>query len=510
MLRLKRISNPNIGEQGNVLVFSMLFMAAVALAFFQIFDTGRISLEKTRLQNIADSAAYSAAVLQARELNFHSYMNRAMVVNQAAIGQMVAISSYMQNAQQGTWDVSTVLEPVPYIGQAIKAIKDVLGGVNMATQGLATLHTSLLDFLIGLFSNASLAWHVSTTVQLADSIPKLVHDNDVDASINLASALYMTSDLIQYNRFTKRWAVDDTELPTALTVDGQAARRQFDGFRSLVLDSRDDFVRSRSKTFADLKAFKIVQKGGTEFGSIPGKTNPYYSWSAVDSMSVYTREKYFIFGDWEESVPIGWGRQATYHEGARFNWDDAEKDDWDKAPRKNKLAWKMNRRRDLAPTEFFEGKRGTPGHIAHFKVGGKHNSGFGRLPGSGVEGLRDFYQLRELTEDEAETGISGSPMFRVVVQKPLNRINDSARDNLIVRQDGPLALRESGAETAVLDRLHASSAARAVYERSGDLWRRGDSRYELANLYNPFWYPRLAEFEGRKGLNAALIGLDLL
>jgi len=171
----------------------------------------------------------------------------------------------------------------------------------------------------------------------------------------------------------------------------------------------------------------------------------------------------------------------------------------------------MNQRRDLAGGGFWEGRsRATPDHVAHFKVGYKQNNGFGKLPGSGVEGLRDFYQLRELTEDETETGISGSPIFRVVVQKPLEKINDSARDNLIVRQDGPLALRKSGTETAVLDRLHASSAARAVYERSGDLWRRGDGRYELANLYNPFWYPRLAEFEGRKGLNAALTGLDLL
>src|SRR5690606_22816801 len=132
----------------------------------------------TRLQNIADSAAYSAAVLQARELNFHSYMNRAMVVNQAAIGQMVAISSYMQIAQQSQRNANLLLDKIPIIGQFFKAGEIALGTINMATQIAASSTTFTLDTLIGLFSKASLAWHASTTVQLAESIPALVKDND--------------------------------------------------------------------------------------------------------------------------------------------------------------------------------------------------------------------------------------------------------------------------------------------------------------------------------------------
>ncbi|GAA3968856.1 Tad domain-containing protein [Allohahella marinimesophila] len=512
MRRLKRISDSST-QQGNVLVFSTLFMATVCLAFLQIYDTGKISLEKTRLQNIADSAAYSAAVLQARELNFHSYMNRAMVVNQSAIGQMVAISSYMQIAQQSQYNADILLEKIPVVGPFFRAAEIALGTINMTTQIAASTTTFTLDTLIGLFSKASLAWHASTTVQLAESIPALVKDNDPAAEVNAASAFYMVSDLAAFNRFTRRWSVEDTEIGSATPADRAESRRQFDSFRNMVLASRDEFVKKRSNTFFNARLIKMVQRGGTEFGRVPGKTNPYYSWSAVDTLSVHTRDLGGLFGgDWNEALPVAWGRQATHHDTA-FEWSSVNSNGWNKAARTNRYAWQSNQLRDLAGEQFFEGKRNTPEHIAHYKVGEGRNNGFGMpapgvTTGANVHGLRDFYQLRTPTREEMDTGISGSPIFRVLIQKPLTAIKDSSRNDTIVRQDGKLALRTADARTAALGNMHATAAAKAVYERSSDLWRRRDNRYELANLYNPFWYPRLAEFEGKSALTAAITGLD--
>ena len=511
MRRLKRISDSNT-QKGNVIVFSMLFMAAVCLAILQIYDTGKISLEKTRLQNIADSAAYSAAVLQARELNFHSYMNRAMVVNQSAIGQMVAISSYMQIAQQSSYNSNILLDKLPVVGPFFRAAEIALGTINMTTQIAASSTTFVLDNLIGLFSRASLAWHASTTVQLAESIPALVKDNDPAAKINAASAFYMVGDQVEFHRFTRRWSVEDTEVGAASPAVRAASKKQFDGFRNLVLASRDEFVKKRSNTFFDAVLMKLVQRGGTEFGKVPGKSNPYYSWSSVDTLSIHTRSANPFDNDWKEAIPVAWGRQATHHDQA-FRWSSVSSNGWNKAVKTNRSAWTQNERRDAAGEKYLEGDRNTPEHIGHYKVGDGRNNGFGMsapnvTTGANVDGLRDFYQLRAPTTKEVETGISGSPIFRVLIQKPLTAIKDSSRDNTIVRQDGRLALRTADAKTAALGNMHATAAAKAVYERSSDLWRRQDNRYELANLYNPFWYPRLAEFDGKTALAAALTGLD--
>src|SRR5690606_17175177 len=95
------------------------------------------------------------------------------------------------------------------------------------------------------------------------------------------------------------------------------SRHQFNSFRNLVLASRDEFVKKRSNTFFKTSIIKLVQRGGTEFGKVPGKTNPYYSWSAVDTLSVHGRSVGDLFdNDWDEALPIAWGRQATHHDTA--------------------------------------------------------------------------------------------------------------------------------------------------------------------------------------------------
>src|SRR5690606_8082435 len=156
-----------------------------------------------------------------------------------------------------------------------KAGEIALGTINMATQIAASSTTFTLDTLIGLFSKASLAWHASTTVQLAESIPALVTDNEPAAEINDASAFHLAKDLSAFDRFTHRWSVEDTEPGSASPADRAESRHQFNSFRNLVLASRDEFVKKRSNTFFKTSIIKLVQRGGTEFGKVPGKTNPY-------------------------------------------------------------------------------------------------------------------------------------------------------------------------------------------------------------------------------------------
>ena len=60
-----------------------------------VFSSGQLVQEKEKLTNTADTLAYSAAVLQARSLNFSAYANRAMVANSVAIGQGLSMSSWL-------------------------------------------------------------------------------------------------------------------------------------------------------------------------------------------------------------------------------------------------------------------------------------------------------------------------------------------------------------------------------------------------------------------------------
>jgi hypothetical protein len=75
-------------------VFAVILLLAVVIGIGVLYNTGRLTLDKTRLQNTTDSAAYSAGVLLARSYNFSAYANRAMVANQVVIGQMVGLRSW--------------------------------------------------------------------------------------------------------------------------------------------------------------------------------------------------------------------------------------------------------------------------------------------------------------------------------------------------------------------------------------------------------------------------------
>ncbi|WP_189575726.1 Tad domain-containing protein [Marinobacter zhanjiangensis] len=72
-------------QHGSVLVYCLGLLVILSLSVGYSYNASRISSEKTRLQNTADAASYSVAAVEARDLNFKAYTNRAMVANQVAL-----------------------------------------------------------------------------------------------------------------------------------------------------------------------------------------------------------------------------------------------------------------------------------------------------------------------------------------------------------------------------------------------------------------------------------------
>jgi hypothetical protein len=87
-----------IRQRGQALIFGIVVLLGAAVATFYLFNTGQMTAEKTKLVNTADAVAYSAGVMHARALNFDAYTNRALLANEAAIAQMVSVSSWLEYA----------------------------------------------------------------------------------------------------------------------------------------------------------------------------------------------------------------------------------------------------------------------------------------------------------------------------------------------------------------------------------------------------------------------------
>ncbi len=116
------------GQRGQSSVFVIVFLGITILSLVFLYKAGKLTSEKMELQNAADGVAYSVAILEARDLNFMAYTNRAMVANEVAIGQAVGLASwprhwesigYYQNAVCGD-----KLEPAGFLlekgGKALK------------------------------------------------------------------------------------------------------------------------------------------------------------------------------------------------------------------------------------------------------------------------------------------------------------------------------------------------------------------------------------------------------
>lgn len=81
-------------QSGQALLWGVLLIGAMALAFTAYFGVSRMVAVKTRQTHALDAAAYSGAVVQARAMNMAAYINRAHIANQVAMAHLTTLSSW--------------------------------------------------------------------------------------------------------------------------------------------------------------------------------------------------------------------------------------------------------------------------------------------------------------------------------------------------------------------------------------------------------------------------------
>src|SRR5690606_2686661 len=239
------------------------------------------AIEKIKLQNTADAAAYSAAVAEARDYNFSAYTNRAMVANQVAVAQFVGMTSWFRNmAAHGNGDPTnagrTVYRiffnappsPLGNIYQKfLKGMGKVFGIFDEGKPGSTFMSAAVtvLDGLIRVYTETQRIYHYGTALtvaqtlgafgtiggamadltgvdwfsnlELLDAGDDLIRLNDDNARLTAAGGLpHLVYHLYRWHNFTER------KDPNTEGKDGPAADR----FAQVTLDSLDDFSRDRS------------------------------------------------------------------------------------------------------------------------------------------------------------------------------------------------------------------------------------------------------------------------
>ncbi len=125
-------------ERGQVLVIGLFVVIGLTLVCVTVANVGIVIAEKIHAQDTADSAAYSAAVMESRYMNLSAYINRAMVANYNNMAFNTALWAVMDADDHGLAVVTALLYEIsailfvfplttafaPQVDQAADALRD--------------------------------------------------------------------------------------------------------------------------------------------------------------------------------------------------------------------------------------------------------------------------------------------------------------------------------------------------------------------------------------------------
>ncbi|MBN8441750.1 MAG: hypothetical protein J0M28_08630 [Thauera sp.] len=449
---MNRIDLRATRSEGQALPLGVFFILATAAVMYLMFNSGRVIDEKLRITNAADGAAYSAAVLEARALNYDAYANRAIVANQVAIAQAISLASWMHYFRTGVDNAGLlgsvaskwIFDPSDYPQLLVllasfggSAYLDYLsgGGLEGGLDAAVEMLDHMLAAIVTAHDTASLALSLSQTLihaELAAGLAQEAIANEVVRRIDPAMRAELNRSTHGFDHLTRSYAKDGS---------GDERGRLGD----VVLRSRDDFSSERKWSLhgPDIwplqRNVELKRRGGTELIN-------YDEWRAIDTLEHEGQR--LRKGSWR------WTRTS-------IAWGAAKADSGDGEPG---TASHGNSYRDNPRTTK---KHAEPSMSDMNSIGARF---------SGLPATRDLANL-DRTSDPG-TGLS------IRVSKARHALRTSGGSS-VVRPEGRLRQFDS---VPPGDEMAALSRAEVFFDRPQ---LRQDGKAEYASLYNPYWQVRL-------------------
>lgn len=467
-------------QRGQALPFALVFLVVGAAALYLAFNAAQLAHAKTKEQDTADSAAYSVGVLQARDLNFAAYTNRAMIANQVAVAQMVSIKSYVDELA-GTYSNShwfdEFIESSAVLSEPWIMPKETGSTVlNVAKSALDTgtrLASVALDGLDKILSLEQAAYHDLIILQIPVVAEEVAQANEPNSHVTKtyfatrgAPALLSTLNFSQSN-----------------TPAGTTGK---DRFADVVTDKTtlDQFVQQRGANIRDPFVASIIEwcpgasfiaadnnhLGGTQL------RQDKRGWESLDATDVNGGWLcYFEIG--AVGGPIidaaGSGGAAT------------------------------------GPGSSYSGKRGYGGFnnfggsltsaLAGIAAREQYYKGPGSSLSSSEAGLQPYRELASLKTPTDGADFNRAPAITVEVQRASSTV--STTDQLRIAS-GRLQVADGTAN----NQMRAVSSASAYFIRPADAsgsaagalmnlahWQRSDNKWEYPSLFNPYWQSSLVD-----------------
>lgn len=482
--------------KGQALVLTLVFAAAAGLVGLLLFNTGLLANAKTRLQNAADAAAYSAGVLQARDHNFSAYTNRAMIANQASVAQIVSMKSYLEDATDTYDRMGGVLLSVqaqdpmskPMWDYGLQVAGPAVSRTDSIFSSVASDYTAALDALIRAHETAQSLHHTATFADVVAVADEVIQKNDPQArmstgSIAVGNAVYQVS---EWSASTEQHSANDSSAEADRFADLVVSNKSTDRF------TRNRISRPVPAWFNETSSFCLVTRAGVNSSSNfafvhAGGTilsEDKKRWLALDATlggGGYSCTYWSVCG----TLPCLKTDFTPFNDGVGGSGGGLVGEDGDyEIP-----GYRSN------PTETM--LYGQALLLAKVPALLRYSNG----PGSSLDtsgGLQDYY--RDMADPTGRIPANATPEenggrfpITIEVERPASTIRTSSKlltGSSIIRLDDQLAG----------DKMRAMASAHAYFyrptsnsgmARSG--WSRGDGKTELANLFSPYWQARLID-----------------
>jgi len=488
-----KMPNPGSRSQnGQALPFALAFAISAALVALLLFNSGMLANSKTRLQNTADAAAYSAGVLQARDHNFSAYTNRAMVANQVAVVQLVSLKSYLEDAsnthQRMSGPILTLEELLPTSKPNWDFAKSLpVETVSLNFSTLAGRAVTGLDKLIVAFEKAQDAHHKATLLDMVMVADEVVKRNEPNARVSQG-----TFTLGRTQVQVRDWA-DSTQSHKANDDSATADR-----FADVVVseNSTDQFTRNRFSSptprwysevmpctwapnyVSSFTTFNFAHAGGSILSTdkkrwlaldatLGGGLTTCTFWIPCLTGICYINVSSILIDD-----NFGMGGSGGGVAGAFGGYDSA-----------------TGYRKNPSSTAYYGGAMVNP--LTMLPAGIRYNRGPGNTLDS-AGGLQDYYRdvanpTGSIPQDQAPENNGGAYPITIEIERPANTINTSSKlmqaSTFLKINDGLKSDTMRTLSSAHTFFFRPKTDDSNIFTRQG--WGRADSKAELANLFNP-------------------------
>lgn len=462
-------------QRGQALPFALILLSAGAAALYLAFNSSQLAHAKAKEQDTADSAAYSVGVLQARDLNFAAYANRAMIANQVAAAQMVSIKSYVDelDATYGPtfWDRfvdSMATVTVEWTGPK-RLGSGVVKDIKHLLDSTLPIATAAIDDLNVALSYEQYTFHNSMAVQIPLLADEVAQANQPDSHVT--KTYFATRGVLELASVTSFATQNASAGKTGEDrfADVLVDKMTLDGFvKQRGLNSRLPFVESPSRCGGWISG-ALVHLGGTQL------RQDKRGWESLDATDMNGVLICIIL---DVLVPIPFA--GTEGSGGAANGPGG----------------RYSSRNGYGGYNNFGGS--LTNLLTRFAAQQQYNIGVGRTM-SGNGGLQPYYELANLSTPARGSDFNRAPAITVEVQRASSSIRTTDQIKI---GTGSLQVQDGTAQ----NQMRSLSSASAYFIRpdngsggtAGGLlnvahWKRDDGKWEYPSLFNPYWQSSLVK-----------------